>query len=222
MKKTSFRFLSRRPGYFVGAILAAAALVTAGTAKADPIQWTVAGGGNGDYFERIDQTGLSLQAAETDAAALTFDGMTGELAQFDLTDPTAYDAERDFVFTNVYSPGISNNAIYWLGAFLPAGSSTWNWIDGDPIPSAISNGFDVDHAEGAGDEGGGFFQTGSDTIWDYIATDSTNQSAGYIVEFAPSSAPEPASLAVLASGCVLLMARRRSSHRVLPSLIRSL
>jgi hypothetical protein len=149
---------------------------------AAPIQWTVASGGNGHYYERIDQTNLTFEQAEADASALTFNSQPGHLVILDTSD---YSAERDFVFQNVYSPAVTSSEVYWLGAFLPAGNSTWSWVDGSTVPSSISNGWDVDHNEGPGDEGGCFFNTSSNTVWDYIASNSSHFVGGYLVEFEP-------------------------------------
>ena len=170
----------------------ASLLVAAPLLHADPIQWTVASGGNGDFFERVDTTAITYDAALAAAAAMSFDGLTGHLATLDVPN---YTTERDFLFNSVYSPGVTSGRIYWVGATTPNNSSPWTWLDGVTVPSAIVSTWDIDFAEGNVREGAGFFETNSDTLWDYAATNPSNLSIGYIVEFAAT--PEPASLTLL-------------------------
>lgn len=123
----------------------------------------------------------------------------------DIATVTAYTNERDFVFDNVFSPGLTSNQGFWIGANLPTNgtSSDWKWIDGTSVPSAIvSNYWLVDHNEGGGPKGATFYDRGDRRVYDYIANNSTGLIAGYIVEY--QAVPEPATVALVAIELALL------------------
>ena len=167
-------------------------------AFAAPVQWTVASGGNGHYYERIDQQGLTYSDAVADAASMSFLGLPGHLVVFET--PT-YSNEVQFVNDNVYPPGVQSGRAYWVGASSPDGNNPWTCVDGSVVPSSITSGWNIDHFEGPGAEGATFFQP-STTLWDYIETNSSGLASGYIVEFQP--VPEPTSaILVLAGGALL-------------------
>ncbi len=193
-------------------MIAAALLLGSGAAlKADPIQWTVASGGNGHYYDRINVTGLTYADAVSAAAASTYLGMQGHLLILDTATLPAYTAERDFVYDNVFLPGLTNNRVFWIGASLPNGgtSSDWTWVDGTSVPASIvSTAWLVDHGEGGGLEGASFFDRADRRVYDYIANNSTNLVSGYIIEY---QVPEPSTWAAMLTGAGLLglVARRR-------------
>ncbi|MGH7242865.1 MAG: hypothetical protein ACREJD_05550 [Phycisphaerales bacterium] len=162
----------------------ALALSFASHAIGAPVQWPAGSGGNNHYYERVDQINLTFAAAKNAAAARSFAGLPGRLL---ILETANYSAELNFVFDNVYAPGVVSERMYWAGAILPAATNTWAWIDGSSIPA--SPGWSVDHFEGPGDEGGGFFRTSSRTLWDYIVTNSSNLVSGYIVEYAGATCP---------------------------------
>jgi hypothetical protein len=140
---------------------------------------------------------------------------SGELAVLD----TNYTAATNFISSNVMygSTGTGaapTNELYWVGVSSPTGNSTpndanysdWTWVNGSPVPDSVVSTWDIDHAEGAGPEGAGYF-SGTSQLWDYIETSSSNLDYGYIVEFTP--VPEPTSLSLLVVGGVGLLRRRR-------------
>jgi len=154
-------------------------------ALAAPIQWPTASGGNGHFYERIDQANLTFSAALTAAAARTHNGVQGHLL---ILESARYTDELNFVFNQVYAPGVVPNRVYWIGATLAAGAgATWQWINGFSVPE--SNTWWVDHAEGPGAEGAGFYAPSFHYIGDYIMTNSTNLISGYVVEFDIASCP---------------------------------
>jgi hypothetical protein len=191
-------------------------------ANSNVIQWPVGSGGNGYYYERVDMhssTPLTFQLAEADAAAMSYTvgsaTYSGELAVLD----TNYTAATNFISSNVMygSTGTGaapTNELYWVGVSSPTGNSTpndanysdWTWVNGSPVPDSVVSTWDIDHAEGAGPEGAGYF-SGTSQLWDYIETSSSNLDYGYIVEFTP--VPEPTSLSLLVVGGVGLLRRRR-------------
>ena len=180
---------------------------------AAPVQWATSAGGNGHWYERIDQTGLTFDAARNAAAGLSYLGDPGRLVVFETA---TYASELAFVMNNVYAPGVQGNRMYWVGASSPDGFNPWTWIDGTPVPTTITAGWNIDHYEGPGSYGAGFFQP-STTLWDSIKTDTSGYVSGYVVEYAPSSAvPEidPAGLGsvlALVTGALGLLERRRMS-----------
>jgi len=184
----------------------------AARANVGPVQWTVGSGGDGNYYERVDvgtSAGLTYDEAVSDAAAMSYDGMPGELAVLDNSD---YTAAFNFIYTNVYSPGVSSGEIYWVGNSNPDPGTgnpddLWTWLNGEVASSTVVATWNIDYAEGGrgAREGMGYYETGSSQLWDYIATDSNSLSGGYIVEFVP----EPTALAAMAVSGLLLLRRRR-------------
>jgi hypothetical protein len=171
--------LSFRVVCVFGSVLAAASMAQA------QVQWTSASGGNDHYYLRVDQTGLFFNDARLAAEAMTYQGLQGHLAVFETAN---YANEYNFVNTNVYSPGVASSRIYWVGAYSQSVSDPWFWTDGNQVPGNIVSSWAIDHFEGPGRSGIGFFQPNT-TLWDYIETNSSGYVSGYIVEFEP--VPEP-------------------------------
>lgn len=181
-------------------------LVSGPRLKADPVQWTIASGGNGHYYDRVAATNLTYTDAVSAAAASTYLGMQGHLLILDTANVTAYTNERDFVFDNVFLPGQTANRVFWIGASLPTGgtSSDWMWVDGTSVPSTIvTSAWLVDHNEGAGPEGASFYDLADRRVYDYIANNSTNLVSGYIIEY-QAAIPEPGTTALVAAGLALV------------------
>src|SRR4051812_40251389 len=100
-----------------GVLFAVVSLLTgSSSAQAQPVLWSSGSGGNDHFYERIDQTGLTFSQAKSAAEGMTFLGMPGHLAVFETAN---YTNELNFVNTNVYSPGVVSNRIYWAGANTP-------------------------------------------------------------------------------------------------------
>jgi hypothetical protein len=186
------------------------------------VQWSSGPGANGNYYQRIDQhsaTPFTYDAAAADAAAMTFDTgtatLTGRLA---VLDPDYADAFT-FIHDNVMYPAgnaAPTNQSYWVGASSPTGNgapndannSDWTWINGSPVPDSVVSGWNIDHVEGAGREGAGYYQSGSAQLWDYIATASSNLDYGYVVEY-PVPEPSLGALLVPVLGGLILKRRRK-------------
>jgi hypothetical protein len=176
----------------------------ANTLSAAPIQWTVGSGGNDHYYERIEAAGLTYDQAALVAAGSSFSGLPGH---FLILEEADYANELNFVNTNVYSPGVDSNRIYWVGAKQLSGEPDWKWVDGSTVPVAIRGSWNIDHFEGPGDYGAAFFQPNT-TLWDYITTNTSGFVNGYVVEYQP--VPEPSTLAVATLSVLgLLIVTRR-------------
>jgi hypothetical protein len=198
MSLSNLRWLTRQ--------LCSATAITclASIATAAPIQWPAGSGGNDHYYERVEATGLTYDQADALAAGSSYLGLPGHLLILETAD---YAAEFNFVNTNVYSPGVDANRTYWVGAKLLAGDPDWKWVDGTTVPGAIVGSWNIDHFEGPGDEGASFFQPASNTLWDYITTNTSGYVSGYVVEYQPVPEPATACLAIAALGVCLIGSR---------------
>jgi hypothetical protein len=195
------------------ALFSAIALI-ATSVSAVPVQWTVASGGNGNFYDRVDVTGLTFDQAKSAAEALSFSGFGGRLAVFETAN---YANEFNFVDTNVYAPAAVSNRIYWVGASRPASANAftqdWSWVDGQPVPTSITGTWNLDQFEGSGTTtpyGAGFFIPSSHQLWDYAKSNPSSFTSGYIVEY---QTPEPAALAPLGAAAVALLARGACGRR---------
>ena len=92
----------------------------------DVRQWTLASGGNGNYYEYVRVTGLSWTEARDAAAARSFQGIAGRLVTIGSA------AENAFV--TALSDGGTLRA--WIGLWDPDGPddiSLFGWITGEPL-----------------------------------------------------------------------------------------
>lgn len=183
--------------------LLAAGLIT--QANAAPVQWTIASGGNGHWYEFIDSN-VTWSAALTSAQGMSFMGMTGYLA-------TAVDAnENRFI-----SATVAQGALSWLSGSDDGSEGSWTWRAGPETGLALTF-----FSWNAGEpnnccNGENFLQTnwGGTGLWnDHGGPGNGGQVNGYVVEFSgtPNNVPEPASLAlVMAAGLAGVgVARRRA------------
>ena len=202
-----------------GCVVVLAATVIAGFPKtsqasmaAPPaVQWTVGSGGNGHWYQLVIDPGLTYDQAKTAAAGLTYaDPNTKQVLQGSLLvlDNSDYTAEFNFTFDKVFTPYLpANQRSYWIGASSPTGNSgDWTWINGSTVPKTTTDGWAIDHFEGPGREGATYYDTGDRRVYDYLAS-ASSLAEGYVVEY--QSVPEPASLALIALGGLLMLPRRR-------------
>jgi hypothetical protein len=193
-------------------------LAAASQARADSavIQWTAGTGANSHYYQRIDQTNLTFDQAKAAAAAKSSNGLPGHLAIFETNN---YANEFTFVRDDVYAPSNTSNRIYWAGASRPqsnnSGNLDWTWVDNTPVPTSITNTWNIDFAEGNIPEGIAYFQPASAQLWDYDKNNASGFVSGYVVEFEP--VPEPATLALLSLPLSLSLLRRRRHRNQLVS-----
>ena len=107
-------------------VLLSLVLGLAATSVADPIEWPLAGGGNGHYYAAVRFSGyfMTWEESRAEAASLTWNGYAGHLAT--ITSPT----EDAWLLEHVESA---------LGCFLggfqapnsqePSGG--WQWVTGE-------------------------------------------------------------------------------------------
>jgi hypothetical protein len=97
-----------------------------------PIQWTVAQGGNGDYYELVlpdsSQNSYTWTQARQAAYGMTYNGMQGYLAT------VTSQGENDFLGANFSSyladlHGPGQHSIYaWIGLYAPTPTSDFQWV----------------------------------------------------------------------------------------------
>ena len=170
-----------------------AVFASAGTAQV--IQWPVSDGGNGHYFQFVQQQ-LSWTDANAAANLATYNGVQGHLA----TDTSA--AETAF-FVAHYCDGNGDLIPGWLGGYQdttaadfhePAGG--WRWVTGEPF--TYTNWY-----PGMPDNSGGaqnYIRSQTFFRWDDFQNISSNFAPGYYVEFVP----EPSALLPIVLGTMVL------------------
>lgn len=183
-----------------GLISALLGSIIAAPAFGQVIQWSTSDGGNGHYFEFVQQE-LSWTDAKAAAQAMVFDSVHGHLA----TDTSA--AENSFFVAN-YCDSNGNLLPGWLGGYQdtsapdysePAGG--WRWITGEPW--SYTNWF-----PGMPDNSGGnqnYIRSQTYFRWDDFQDAAGSGVPGYYVEWA---VPEPTTLLPLAAMAMLLRRRQ--------------
>lgn len=172
------------------------------------MQWS----GNGHYYEifEIDGSDFSWSAANAQASSLA--GGTAYLATITSSD------ENDFVFA------LADDAAYWkvdvagnnegpyLGGFQPVGSSEpsggWQWVTGETW--SYTNWWPGEPNNFGGDESRlVLFSGGSarSNRWNDVGDNADSIIHWYVAEV--EAVPEPATLAVLATGALALLRRKR-------------
>jgi hypothetical protein len=106
-------------------ILLTLILVLAATASlADPVEWPVAEGGNGHYYEARSQA-VYWDGAQSAAAGLSWQGCPGHLATITSAEECAFILDH-----------VGGHGGYWLGGYQADGSSEpdggWRWITDEP------------------------------------------------------------------------------------------
>jgi hypothetical protein len=105
-------------------VAACVSCLVAAAALALPVEWTVASGGNGHFYEKVSGTYSWTQARDL-AASRSWGGLAGHLATL------TSQAENDWVWSALSQPSSC-----WLGGFQPSGSvepaGGWQWVTGEP------------------------------------------------------------------------------------------
>jgi hypothetical protein len=187
------------------------------------VQWTVASGGNGHWYQYVPSisifTGFSFEFARNAALASTQAGLPGYLAT--ITSPQ----EQAFINSSfTFLVGFGGGGSAWLGASDAAVEGEWRWLDGpeagqllgytnwrqnNPVNQPGAEDFDLMALSIQ------TFLPPTPTIYGWISWPPGNLALGYIVEYGDGSTPpipEPATGAMLLAGLAALgwMARRRA------------
>ncbi|MDX2180694.1 MAG: PEP-CTERM sorting domain-containing protein [Bryobacteraceae bacterium] len=185
------------------------------TASAAPIQWTVASGGNGNWYEHVPAISIfspipSFAAAEAAATASSFMGMPGYLATITSAEENAF-IRSSFTFL-IFFGGVGN---VFLGGSDEAEEGVFRWTGGPEKGQKLSYtnwfpGHPV--ASGTYIRMGIFPGSPSDGNWDVIPP--SGGSGGYIIEYGSgvsgaSPVPEPATAAGVALALTALGLWRR-------------
>ena len=181
--------LKNRIGFLV--LLLVVVLGWSSGASAVPVQWTVAEGGNGHWYDRIHQ-GLLWDEARSDAEA-----RGGYLAT-----PTS-SAEWNFMKASVLQ---SEGFMAWLGGYQTQPEGGWNWVTGEAWSfTAWASGEPFD--TGGEDYLLTWFPDGSN--WN----DHYDSQFEYYIEYDTNPIPEPNTALLLALGITGLAARQRQHRR---------
>ena len=212
----------------VGVLIAGMICSTA--AVATPVQWTVAEGGNGHWYDVVFSTNPTWSDANSQATGLVFAGSNGHLATFTTR------AEQEFAISHL-GGGSQLNAM-WIGAYQSAGAPEpyggWQWVTGetwlgvapnDPVIPRSDFGFNNTYFNGS-PEGFAITWWNSGGINDYTGApnpafgDGNGGAArGYLVEFEVAAAvPEPSTWAMMILGFVAIGYMSSGRKRRVPGL----
>lgn len=105
-------------GLIVAALIA---LAPNDLAEAQPVQWTIAQGGNGHYYQIIFNTSISWSGAQNAAISLG-----GTLATINST------CEQQFI-ENMLIGSSANTGSYWIGLSESAAEGVYAWVTNEPL-----------------------------------------------------------------------------------------
>jgi hypothetical protein len=199
--------------------------------RAGTIQWTVAEGGNGDWYDLVMpdsyQYSYSWTQARAAADSMTWLGLQGYLAT--VTSPGESEFLRDNFSSQLFDNGPLNIGVgptdskyAWIGLFAPTQTSGFQWVTGEPVnftdwaPSE-PNSFGTPYWQfvhyWTRDFGSGPSWTWNNEQNGGFGVQSNQNTYGFFVEFGggqdlgvpvASSVPEPSSAVILGFGLVVI------------------
>ncbi|MDO9459818.1 MAG: PEP-CTERM sorting domain-containing protein [Alphaproteobacteria bacterium] len=176
-------------------------------ANAVPVEWTIASGGNGHFYDFIEFEG-TWGDARADALALSHNGQAGYLITL-----TSADEQAFYI-------GVFGQVDGWIGANDIDSEGVWLWADGPEAGQQFWSGGSGGSATGpfnyaswgsgqpddSGGEDAAQFGGG-----DWIDLSEDELLFGYLIEYnaAVTGVPEPVTLSLLGSGLLGVAAFRR-------------
>lgn len=129
--------LARPPRWLAGLLGAAALQLAAPALHAAPVQWTVAAGGNGHWYDYVPTISIfapiGFDAARAAALGSSHQGLQGYLATVTSAQEQAF-IQSSFPFLLGF--GATGSA--WLGASDAAVEGDWRWLDGPEAGQSVT------------------------------------------------------------------------------------
>jgi hypothetical protein len=166
-------------------------------ASAVPIEWTVASGGNGHFYEVISAPGMFWGEAHANALLL---GSGWNLAA------VTSQEEQDFIASLLPTSPFQREQ-YWLGGYQPIAVGSWEWTNGSAFVYTDWWSGEPNDLNGVGLDWVALDWRSDAWHWNDLSNHSSNGPfiSGYVV----STVPEPNTALLLGFGLVGLGVKRR-------------
>ena len=183
-------------------IAASLALLASSSSMATVVQWTTASGGNGHWYEYVNNGSLNWTQSESASAASVYNGLTGYLA-------TITSAEE-----NSFINSLVSGRTVWLGGSDAAQEGVWKWVTGPEAGTSFSyTNFEPGEPNNFDDED--YLQMNwavTNGQWNDFGNKAYTN--GYVVEYsAPVPEPETYAMLLLGLGAMGAGLRRRKTSQ---------